>query len=167
MPSLRPVLPTDHSLLFQLYEETMRPHIAQIWGWDAAWQQRNFQEGLLLAPPFVIYNEATLLGYFQIERRAASYHLRMLLLAPAARSQGLGAQLMPHLLRTCHDFGRKMTLCCFKVNKSAKRFYDKNGWIVTDEDEIFWDMENPSYPVASVEQPSENLERAVCGIAFK
>lgn len=69
MHSLRSALPTDHPPLFQLYEETMRPHIEKIWGWDAAWQQRNFQDGLLLAPPFVICNDATLLGYFQIERR--------------------------------------------------------------------------------------------------
>lgn len=89
------------------------------------------------------------------------------MLAPASRSQGLGAQLMPQLLRICHDYGRKMTLSCFKVNKSAKRFYDKNGWIVTDEDEIFWDMQNHSYPVAAAERPAEDLERAVCGIVFK
>lgn len=56
----------------------------------------------------------------------AGEEITQLYLAPDARGQGIGAAL----LSAMKDRSNKLALWCFQANKGARRFYEREGFVI-------------------------------------
>jgi GNAT superfamily N-acetyltransferase len=138
----------------QLYEKAMKNHINTIWGWDPLWQENDFDHAFQTFDTYIIERASAFLGYFQIETSEDQNYLRMLILNSEERSVGIGAKVLGKILDITHENGKALTLRVFKVNIDAKRFYEREGWIVTSEEDAFFLM---GHPFNSTEKKCNNL----------
>jgi ribosomal protein S18 acetylase RimI-like enzyme len=133
----------DRAAIWTLYQSAMRPHIAAIWGWDDVWQIADFGKAFSDAATLVVETDSAFSGYIQLDINAAEIYLRMIVLAPHVRSLGIGAQLVAQINRISQQAGYAMQLRVFRVNVAAQRFYQREGWRVTAEDDVFFLMAHP------------------------
>ena len=126
----------DRAAVWALYEAALRGHIEAIWGWEASWQQADFARAFARAATLMIERDGVVCGYCQLDLQAPTVYLRMLVLAPEARSQGIGAALLRAILQRTRAAGRSLRLRVFKVNQAAQRFYAREGWLAESSDDV-------------------------------
>jgi len=132
--STRPALEGDKPAIWRLYEEALRHHIETIWGWDDAWQTNNFDQAFNAMQTRVVEVDGQFAGYVQVNAGEVDDYLSMLILAPAYRSLGVGAQLLSTIQADSRSKQRGLYLRVFRTNHSARRFYERAGWeVVADE----------------------------------
>ena len=141
--STRPALAGDKPALWQLYESALRPHIEVIWGWDGGWQTADFDTAFAAASTSVVEVDGNLAGYVQLKAGAADDYLSMLILAPGYRSSGIGARLLATILGASSRAGRPLSLRVFRTNLAAKRFYEREGWVVVADQGDFFLLRQP------------------------
>ena len=111
-----------------------RHHIEAIWCWDDAWQTNNFDQAFNAMQTRVIEVDGQFAGYLQVAPGEVDDYLSMLILAPAYRSLGVGAQLLSTIQADSRSKARGLYLRVFRTNAAARRFYERNGWaLVADE----------------------------------
>lgn len=130
----------DKAGIWHLYQAAMKPHIESIWGWDQDWQSADFDQAFSSSASYVVEVGGEFAGYFQLDLKPGDIYLRMLVLAPAFRSKGLGARLLANLCHMSVQSRRRLSLRVCRVNGEAKRFYEREGWTVESEDDLFWMM---------------------------
>ncbi|KQV86219.1 hypothetical protein ASD15_29525 [Massilia sp. Root351] len=130
----------DKAGIWHLYQAAMKPHIESIWGWDQDWQSADFDQAFSSSASYVVEVDGEFAGYFQLDLNPDDIYLRMLVLAPVFRSKGLGARLLGELCHMSVQSRRRLSLRVFRVNGDAKRFYEREGWTVESEDDLFWMM---------------------------
>lgn len=126
----------DRAAVWALYETALRGHIEAIWGWEASWQQADFARAFATSATLMIERDGVVCGYCQLDLHAPVVYLRMLVLAPEARSQGIGAALLRAILQRTRAAGRSLRLRVFKVNEAAQRFYAREGWLAESSDDV-------------------------------
>jgi ribosomal protein S18 acetylase RimI-like enzyme len=132
--STRPALDSDKPGIWRLYEEALRHHIEAIWGWDGAWQATYFDQAYISLQTRVVEVDGQFAGYSQVNAGEVDDYLSMLVLAPAYRSLGVGAQLLSTIQADSRSKARGLYLRVFRTNANARRFYERNGWaLVADE----------------------------------
>ena len=134
---------TDQAAVWALYEAAMRGHIEAIWGWDPAWQAADFNQAYALLPTYLIERDGAPCGYLQLALRPDDVYLRMVIVAPAARSQGIGAAVLAALVARAAQSGRTVCLRVFRINQAAYRFYQRTGWRLEWADQAFYVMRSP------------------------
>jgi GNAT superfamily N-acetyltransferase len=127
----------------------MKPYIETIWGWDRDWQAQDFAKAYTTSATYAIELDAILSGYFQVDSGEDSDCLRMLILKPDARSLGVGAKVLAEILSISRDSGRELMLRVFRINTGARRFYAREGWVVSGKDEAFLRLAHSSQALSS------------------
>ncbi|GAO36655.1 hypothetical protein SCT_2065 [Sulfuricella sp. T08] len=159
----RAALPEEMSIVRQLYDEAMKAYIECIWGWDQSWQDTDFAKAFVSSVTYLIETDSIISGYFQVELGEKTDYLRMLILKPETRSIGIGAKVLSEILKISHDGGKNLMLRVFKINTGAKRFYEREGWTVVNDDDEFFLMENQLYPEV---QPNLSFQRTAKSYVF-
>jgi len=111
----------------------MRNNIEQIWGWDEKWQENDFSEHFKPEQTTVVTAGAEIIGYAQVEPKSEALYLRMLLLAPEHQKKGVGTSILRRVLSVASEQRLGVELQVFKINESAKRFYERHGFRVVGE----------------------------------
>ena len=150
----RPALAADKPALWQLYESALRPHIEAIWGWEDGWQAADFDTAFAAASTSVVEVDGNLAGYVQLKAGAADDYLSMLILAPGYRSSGIGARLLADVVDAGSRAGRALSLRVFRTNLAAKRFYEREGWVVAADQGDFFLMRPTACPGACPGSPT-------------
>lgn len=145
----RPAVPDEMPVLRRLYEQAMKAYIETIWGWDRDWQDQDFATAYTTSASYVIELDSILSGYFQVDPDEDRDYLRMLILKPEARSLGVGAKVLAEILNISRGSGRRLELRVFRINTAARRFYEREGWVVSGEDEVFLRLAHSSQPLSS------------------
>ncbi|NHZ40643.1 GNAT family N-acetyltransferase [Massilia aquatica] len=141
---------TDKDTIWTLYESALRAHIESIWGWDRVWQRDDFNKAFAASASYIVELDTQLCGYIQLDIDDTDVHLRMLVLTPTVRSMGIGAAVLQKILACTHQSGRPLHLRVFRVNGAAKRFYEREGWVVEAADDAFFTMTHPLNEVAGL-----------------
>jgi len=132
--STRPAHAGDKPRIRRLYEEALRHHIEIIWGWDDDWQQAYFDKAFLALSTRVVEVDGCFAGYLQVDHGSDEDYLSMLVLDPEFRSGGVGARLLAAVQAESRRAGRDIYLRVFRTNAAARRFYEREGWmLVADE----------------------------------
>ncbi|TEA80158.1 GNAT family N-acetyltransferase [Allopusillimonas ginsengisoli] len=134
----------DKAPIWTLYQHAMKSHIESIWGWDENWQVIDFEKTFSSSATYVVEKDGEFVGYFQLDFGEAEIYLRMIALMPTVRSSKIGTALLSNLLRCSHQVGLPLRFRVFRINHAAKRFYERLGWEIESEDDVFFTMTHAS-----------------------
>ena len=132
--------PDDRDALYEVYASAMKAHIEQIWGWDDAWQQTDFDAyfdpNAIQVARVGDTPEAWLghriVAYVQTELSDDTLHIRMLCVAPEFQQKGIGSALLKGVIHTCSTERQDVTLGVFKINTKAHRLYERLGFEIVE-----------------------------------
>lgn len=137
--TLRPTRQEDADFLYGVLKATMQEYVAQIWGWDEAWQQAHFREHFEPSKEQIIVLEGEEIGVISVEQREAEVFLSKIYILPQYQGRGIGTNLINSVLEQAHRRGVPVTLRVIKVNP-AKRLYERLGFVEVGETESHYVM---------------------------
>jgi GNAT superfamily N-acetyltransferase len=137
----RQAVVTDAPLFYSVIDQTMREFIVATWG---AWnEERVLRESLQDSSSLnakVIQRNGQDIGVLLVEEEPSHFQVQQVYLLPPFQRQGVGTQLVSSLVKNAVAVGKPVRLRVLKVN-SAKQFYEKLSFVVTGEDNEFFQME--------------------------
>jgi GNAT superfamily N-acetyltransferase len=132
---------TDAPLFYSVIDQTMREFIVATWGaWDEERVHRESLQDSASLNAKVIQREGQDIGVLLVEEEPSHFQVQQVYLLPPFQRQGVGTQLISSLVKHARAVGKPVRLRVLKVN-SAKQFYEKLFFVVTDEDNEFFQME--------------------------
>lgn len=148
--SLRPYRADDQDFLFELYASTRADEIAPF-GWPPAQQeaflrmqftaqQRWYGMTYAQAEHQIIEQDGAAIGRMIVFRQQPAAVLVDIALLPEHRGQGIGGDLIRQLIQQCDQQKLPLRLQVLKTNP-ALRLYERLGFIRTEEDQIYIQME--------------------------
>jgi GNAT superfamily N-acetyltransferase len=140
--TLRQATKNDAPLFYAVIDQTMRELIVATWGaWSEERVVRESQHDSALPDAKVIQCDGEDVGVFLVHEEPSYFQVQQLYLLRPYQAQGIGTQLITSLVQKAAAAGKPVRLRVLKVN-SAKQFYAKLGFTVTDEDAASFQMEN-------------------------
>ncbi|AZZ36747.1 hypothetical protein CIK05_08065 [Bdellovibrio sp. qaytius] len=79
-------------------------------------------------------------GYVCFYETAKELHVSLLIVLESFRNKSIGQMVMDKLQQQAIEKSLSVTLSTFKANDGAIRFYKKMGYVITSEDDYFYDM---------------------------
>ncbi len=111
----------------------MRGYVSEIWGWDQAWQEREFSTHFDPSAVILVHQGSNLVGYCQVEGCADELFVRMLVIHPGHRRLGIGTRLLNAVIASRKVHAKGVVLEVFKINPGAHRLYRRLGFQVESE----------------------------------
>lgn len=140
---LREATEEDCRFLYALHCQALKPYVEQTWGWDEAWQHQYFRQRFDPSTRQIIQVGGDPIGSLSVEDRTYSLFIAYIALLPAYQGQGIGTQLIRHVLEEATQRGVPVTLTVLKVNP-ARTLYERLGFRITATDEQRYFMEAPA-----------------------
>ncbi|HSH97488.1 MAG TPA: GNAT family N-acetyltransferase [Methyloradius sp.] len=137
----------DQIFIYDLYVEAIKGYVEQLWGWDEIWQKNDFSAAFQSATTYVIQIGSEVSGYFQLELGTEFDYLRMFILGKEYRSKGIGSIVLQDVLRSSQINHKTLKLRVFKINTDALRFYQREGWHITQIEDAFYLLEHLNMPI--------------------
>ena len=134
---LRPASEDDRHFLYRLHVTTMRDVIESPGGWDEEWQRADFEKRFQESAYFVVEADEIAVGTVCVERRPDCLYILELQLLPAYQSLGIGADVVRSIIRDAAAEHLSVALSVVQANTRARRFYERLGFEVADEDPPF------------------------------
>lgn len=142
---VRPAIPGDHDLIYALKAESIRPYVEKIWGWDEKFQQKDFDSDFASVEHFsVIEIDGKFIGFLQCYFELPYLDVAEIHLLTEYRGKGIGSDILLCLQNDCLTKKRMMRIGCFKENHRAKSFYQKLGFIQTEETNTHYILQYPN-----------------------
>jgi ribosomal protein S18 acetylase RimI-like enzyme len=136
---LRPATHDDHDFLYRLHEAAMGDLIAQVWGWDDAWQERFFDEHFDPSGSRIVVVDDADVGVVAVEWRDDAAFIGNVEILPDYQGRGLGAAILRDVIAAAAARGLPVTLGVLKMNP-ARRLYERLGFTITGETETHCQM---------------------------
>lgn len=152
--TLQPVVPENDEFLFRVYAAT-RQHEMAAWGWEQAQQdaflrlqfraqQGSYRAAFPDADHRLILKGGKAVGRILVHRAEQAITLVDIALLPEHRNCGIGTRLIRDLIEESRSFRRPLRLQVAKSNHAAARLYERLGFSLTGENEMYYQMEwNP------------------------
>lgn len=132
--ALRTACEEDVPFARDLYFETMREIIEQLFGWDQNREEQNFARFFKLEEVRIIMAGGQNAGWIQEQISESSINLGSFYIVPAMQGRGIGTHVLRMVLKKAASESKSVTLAVAKINP-ARRFYEKHGFRTTHEDE--------------------------------
>ncbi len=124
----------DRENIFDLKCSSIRPYVEEIWGWDEAYQEADFDSDFLKCGEFeVIEVERQFCGFIQLLELDNKIEICEIHLRPEFRGKGIGSSVLRRMISNTE--GKTVSLGCFKKNEKAKKLYMRLGFVPVQETE--------------------------------
>ena len=140
---LRPALDADIGFARNLYLETMRPVIEELFGWDEEKEVAKFDGQFAAAEVSVIVLDGRDIGWLQVADQPDQLFLKQIYVRPDHQGQGLGTEVMQSLIDRANTLRKPVMLGVVKSNP-ALALYQRLGFHVTSEDKYKFYMKRPT-----------------------
>ena len=148
--TLRPVTPSDREFLRRVYVGT-RDDVQAV-PWDDAQrrafldmqfeaQQTDYETRFPGAEHSIVLVDGVAHGRIWIDRRGDEIRLLDIALLPERRGHGTGRELLERLIAEARDAGLPLRHSVYKTNGAALRFYERLGFEVFEDYEMYVLME--------------------------
>jgi ribosomal protein S18 acetylase RimI-like enzyme len=151
---LRQATDADFDFLYRLHAATMRDHIARVWGWDDAWQERFFAAHFDPTHSRIVVVDGEDVGVIAVEWSATDAFLANIEILPEYQGQGLGAALVNGIITQAEARNLPVRLHVLKMNP-ARRLYERLGFVVTGETETHFLMVKSPIALAAFPDPCD------------
>ncbi len=118
----------------------MREVIEKTWGWDDAWQRRDFDRRFDECNVSLIEFKGRPAGGLLLEWKPDSIYIHELQVLPEYQAQGLGTAVMRQVIEQAASRGIAVTLSVVPANLRAKQLYERLGFEVTSFEAPFFRM---------------------------
>jgi ribosomal protein S18 acetylase RimI-like enzyme len=124
----------DADFLDDVFLRAMRTHITAARGyWDEAKERAQFREQLQFQHTRIIEHEGVGVGFVMALDRGQDIELHTLCIAPEHQGHGLGSAAARKVLDDAFARRCGVVLSVLKANSAARTFYERLGFVVTDE----------------------------------
>ena len=134
---LRPAEEADREFLYVLHCQTMRDVIDQTWGWDEAWQRRDFDRRFNEYLVSIIAFEGKEAGGLLLEWKPGSLYIHEIQLLPEYQGRGIGTAVVQKVIEQGARRKLPITLSVVPANQRAKSLYERLGFEVTGVESPF------------------------------
>jgi ribosomal protein S18 acetylase RimI-like enzyme len=139
--TLRSAHSGDASIFYAVIDQTMREFIIATWGqWDEARVQRESQEKCLDPDAQIIQVSEIPAGVFVTKQYSTHIQLEQIYLLPEYQRLKIGTALLRELISKGARSQISIRLRVLLINP-AKKFYERFGFVVTEETDEFFYME--------------------------
>ena len=133
--TLRRALTIDSEFAFHVKKAAFKDYVQKASGWDED-EQRCLHEQRFSSQDYEIINlDGTDIGYMAIHVLPDSLKINQLFILPEYQGRGIGRACMLLVMEKCRRLGLKACLRVLKVNPRALAFYQRLGFIQTDEND--------------------------------
>ncbi len=98
MYTFRSSTAVDYAFLYQLHVATMKPYVAQVWGWDEQMQAERFRQHVDPIRQRIVVVDGQEIGVLEVEERPSDLFLANLRILPEFQRQGCGTRILRDLL---------------------------------------------------------------------
>ncbi|MCA1651750.1 MAG: GNAT family N-acetyltransferase, partial [Acidobacteria bacterium] len=95
---LRPATESDKGFLFSLHCLTMRDAIEKTWGWDEAWQRKDFQERFEHCSVSIIEADGRAVGGLWLESLDDLLYIVEFQVLPEWQGRGIGTSVLQDVI---------------------------------------------------------------------
>lgn len=131
----------DFEYIFTLYDRTMRQYVEN--DWNTGFERialpaiiKFISEGLFSR----VYIKDQSVGALAVQRLETHYQLEELYVEPSCQNLGIGTSIVQNLIAEANAHGKPIRLYVLQSNP-ARRFWEKNGFVVTGSNEQAYCME--------------------------
>ncbi|MCA1597184.1 MAG: GNAT family N-acetyltransferase [Chloroflexi bacterium] len=135
---LRAATAADSEFVFRVWKATMQRYVEATWGWDESSQRQRQQEEFCASTCRIIEAHGRPVGTLIVNRRENCVYLSGLYVLPEHQGQGLGSQVLQGLFTDAKRNQLPIRLRVLKVNSGARRLYERNGFVATDETDVYF-----------------------------
>lgn len=150
--SLRPVNAEDEETLLKIYASTREEEMKQAADWTAEqkemflrWQlemQRRDYEGRFPAADYrLILFDGVPAGRLWVARTPEQIRLLDIAILPQFQNRKIGSYLLRDLIRESEETGTPLRHMIYKLNTEARRFYERLGFRLVEDDRMYLLME--------------------------
>lgn len=150
--SLRPVTPDDEDLLLKIYASTRAEEMQQAadWTpeqkemflrWQLDMQRLDYEKRFPAADYRIILFDAEPSGRLWVARTPEQIRLLDIALLPEFQNRKIGTYLLHNLIEESEETGIPLRHMIFKLNTDARRFYERLGFRLKEDDRMYLLME--------------------------
>lgn len=133
MYELIPASRSDLPFLFELNKAALGAYVAELWGWDDAFQRQYVEERVDLANSRIILIAGERAGRLTVVEHEDHIFLDYVALFPTWQNRGYGTRIVKDVLEEARAKGKAVRLSVLQINPAA-RLYERLGFTVTTRD---------------------------------
>ena len=133
--NLRDACRTDFIFAQDVYFQTMRGIIERLFGWDQPTEERRFAQFFKTEETKIIVVDGRDVGWIAEQLDGINVNIGSLYVIPEMQRCGVGTSVLQLLMAHARRQSKGITLAVVKINP-ALRFYERNGFRITHEDEL-------------------------------
>ena len=151
--TLRPVTPEDEDLLLDIYSSTREEEINQVgWTeeqkrmflrWQLGLQRQDYELRFPRADYSIILFEGKPAGRLWVARVEDQIRLLDIAILPEYQNRRIGTHLLQMLIAESEKTAKPLRHWIYKLNTGARRFYERLGFRLIEDDRAYLFMERP------------------------
>ena len=131
---------SDRSFFIHAHHKAYRNTIERMFGWNEVEQDefagRAFDQGGIK----VIWSDNQRVGVVGWEQHPDHIWLKELFILPSEQGNGVGSTVIQHIKAIAERRNLPVRLRTLKANLRAKALYERNGFTVSKQTDIHWNM---------------------------
>lgn len=139
---LRPAREEDYELMWRIQRRSLGPYVTATWGWDEAVQRDFYDRNFDHRTHHIVRVAGSDAGFLSFQLRADHLYLADLALLPEYQRQGVGTEVLHHVIARAGARGVPVRLQVLESNP-ARAFYERHGFVQRGETETHVRMERP------------------------
>ncbi len=150
--TLRPVVPEDEETLLEIYASTREEEMQQVndWTpeqkemflrWQLEMQRRDYEARYPKADYQLILFEGVPAGRLWVARTPEQIRLLDIAVLPEFQNRKIGSYLLRNLIRESEETATPLRHMIYKLNTEARRFYERLGFRLIEDDRMYLLME--------------------------
>jgi len=128
-PILRAVRPEDSEFVFQVKKEVLEEYVRQTWGWDERFQRELDTKTYDPTAIRIISWRDMDVGWLEVRRVEEQIQLAGIYIRSEYQSRGIGSGLIKDIISEADEQRLPVTLQVLKVNRGARRLYERMGFV--------------------------------------
>ena len=120
----------------------MREVIEKTWGWDEAWQRKDFDRRFNEYMVSIIEFEGQTAGGLLLEWKPDSLYIHEIQLLPEYQGRGIGTAVLQRVIEQGASRKLAITLSVVPANPRAQSLYERLGFEITGVESPFIRMRN-------------------------
>lgn len=133
--SFRQAKPEDYEFLYNLHVLAMREYVELLWGWEESWQRDYYTRKFDPLTRKIIIIAGRDAGVLVIEHQEEELYLGLIEILPEFQGRGVGSAIIVDLIAQAREMNRPLSLHVLKSNDSARRLYERLGFVMVGEEE--------------------------------